>query len=657
MSRISNGNFTSNYDSFKFQNNNFTDSSSIIINKGDGIDQSVNLIKNQGIEEMSFNKMFSSEKTVSKYKFGDFTINLIKTISKVNCFDLASIYKELSELKGQIENSNDFVEINALLMKLDEKSRFEASLVFNSLSTDKQLGLLAMNTAYYEYLYDYGITILATNADSEIVRSIFSDSNMVNYMSEKMPSVLFNRLVVKILNHNNELSDDVLKTLLNNDDLQNNKKNGSLYIKIVDILEKNNSLKDVVNSLTPEQQHRLFDKLLIGDKSYEYTSKFLENLPIEDLREFFLNNTGRYVCDVTDLMYAINGDAERAKVLLGSAPKLDVQEKDVQKLSTAFYSIMQMKGLAEDERKELCSTLISICSPEARDELLEKIVIKEKNKDNLSCYSREDLALALSESSYFNFVRVYSMVEDKNLKQYLLENHDMVHMYKNLFLSSYVPKEVKDVLKYVDSGLKTDIDNSFKGMVSKEQLNRINLDKLKLFSSDLFLSYKFGIDEHTAGYNSEKETVINIDSKLDLKITLVHEYLHEVSRSTSDYSITGFRIEEKYRGINEATTQFLSEYLCKENDVQCGYTKTVAQLRRLVDGNVIDFETLSSGYFGNDINGLKKELDSLGGIGTFDQITNLMYTVNEDKSKDRRLAANDELDKLVTDLVIKKAVQ
>lgn len=221
-------------------------------------------------------------------------------------------------------------------------------------------------------------------------------------------------------------------------------------------------------------------------------------------------------------------------------------------------------------------------------------------------YGTEDYKKLFGEKLKLEYIsgleQVYEMAQKGTINLKLTE--DQINKCNVLF-DAYALNRIKDLNDWFNSDMITILQNKLGNILESSKFEKLKntatfLDK-ETFRDNYKRRNNIEIKDNWVAYNSSSEgNVMSMEySDKEIKHNCFHESIHELSR---ELTRTGFKIEEKYTGINEATTELIAKYVDGDYETGCGYDPAVLQLRKILDMGIegVNEQSLLENYFVNN---------------------------------------------------------
>lgn len=222
-------------------------------------------------------------------------------------------------------------------------------------------------------------------------------------------------------------------------------------------------------------------------------------------------------------------------------------------------------------------------------------------------------------------------------------------------------KRMDTINEYIQSGLIANLKKVFNGYVKEEEYHQ--LLHIHLFCTNEGLAYRHNESSHTLATNDGNNTTIDIESPYTenyefpeaiLTDAITHEAVHNLSKTTKG---AGFKVEKKYRGLNEAITQYLAEtalgdkaYAKLTGKSYCGYGRSVTVIEKLVNMGIFTVEELAYNYVNNNVEYLQKSITAYTDINTYNEIIENFNIINFSEDKKLRKTSLNRLDTILVEL-------
>ena len=203
---------------------------------------------------------------------------------------------------------------------------------------------------------------------------------------------------------------------------------------------------------------------------------------------------------------------------------------------------------------------------------------------------------------------------------------------------NYIPREYRDVIKdysydelqeYFLLKKQIEICNEFSknGKMTDNYTNTfsryVDADKIAetknvniLLTDEAFEIFYPG--SNAMAFNNGKNSYMNLKYSDDIiKANISHENIHQMS---SNNGISGIRIDERHRGINETFTEYLNNLSLKSDYPKkpyCGYQPMVDRLNFLVQKGIFTNDDIMNAYFNNDISPIMNKVNRLAGSDNY----------------------------------------
>jgi len=233
-------------------------------------------------------------------------------------------------------------------------------------------------------------------------------------------------------------------------------------------------------------------------------------------------------------------------------------------------------------------------------------------------------------------------------------------LYSKFGIKEFYDEKYVSAMEYVNGEMLDRIKKSFGTYVSDLKISE--LPSITHFMSDSEFCAKYGKNTNAMAMNGNDGSYMNLKYEFyKLKSNSVHESLHALARWGGGTGFIQYTYSDKlYNGFGEVATEYLTELAMEDayptvidGQIYCGYQNAVLRLKKMVDAGILDVEKIKQGYFDNNISYIKTAISKLSDDKTFDKMMEC-FDIAISNDYDKRYAALLQLDKIITDLCMKK---
>lgn len=256
----------------------------------------------------------------------------------------------------------------------------------------------------------------------------------------------------------------------------------------------------------------------------------------------------------------------------------------------------------------------------SKDKLVNYIV--ENNKVN-KIFNKSNIGLeSFSKIERYDIEHLSKIVKKMDASTINYFSNYLEVTLKNKLALDY---GIKEMYNKKNINLEKYINDELSNLVENKLGKYLSIDKLKEEKKILLYEHKRFLDsgrKGVLGYYDGINFVIDVSQK-KVYDTIIHEYIHKLSHNGK---FGGFKLREAQIkiGLNECMTEYIAQLVFYDTvalkNMDSDYSGGVLKLKKLISSDIVDEGKLIQSYFNNDISYLEREITSLVGKETYDEL-------------------------------------